>query len=153
MKVLNFLFVLIISVSCSTEKVTLSPMYDGLAFSNVNSGKAKISVNNLSEKTGQVFYASELTAHVSSFPKFGNTALNSEVTNLKFYVKEYVYAMQAHNLVGQEKALYNLEKSYKKIQKLRKYLSTEDDEVINRYLVRIKSNVGQLEALKQDSLK
>ncbi len=138
--------------SCSTEKISVSPISE-----NLNNSKSQININTFpgrfNNKTGTDFYSSELSNQISTFPKFENSALNQEVSQLKFYVKEYVYAVQAYNLVGQENSLFNIEKSYKKIQKLRKYLNTTDDEVINRYLVRIKSNISQLESLKKDSIK
>lgn len=102
---------------------------------------------NLKEKNMELFYASELTNQVSSFPKFENDAVNKEVGNLKYNVKDYVYAIQEYNLVGRTKAFSNIEKSYKKLQKLRTYLNADDNETINRYLVRIKGNINQLEIL------
>lgn len=153
MKLLKFLGILLIVSSCSTEKLSLSPISETLN----NSKAAPVNINTFpgkfTTKTGTDFYSAELSNQISTFPKFKNSALNAEVSKLKFYVKEYVYAVQAYNLVGQESAFYNIEKSYKKIQKLRKYLNTSEDEVINRYLVRIKSNISQLESLKKDSIR
>ncbi len=133
-------------VSCSSEKVTLSPIQSSM---DAASASRERTGGNFTEKSGKIFYASELSSHMSTFPKFRNSALNEEVGDLKFHVKEYVYAVQAYNLVGQERALEKVESSYKKIQKLRRYLSPSDDEVINRYLVRIKSNIAQLELLSR----
>lgn len=137
-------------MSCSSEKITLSPVYESLSEKNDTSKRFP---DTFTDKTGQVFYASELSSHISTFPKFKNTSLNKEVSVLKYNIKEYIYAVQAYNLVGQETALNNIEKSYRKIQGLRRYLNKTDDEVINRYLVRIKSNISQLESLKKDSIK
>lgn len=152
MRGISILIIVVLALACcSSEKVTLSPVYESLASSK---GSASgYTPRAFTEKTGQVFYAGELTSLVSSFPKFENSALNKEVKALKYHVKEYVYAVESYNLVGQETAMRNIEKSYKKIQKLRKYLSVNDDEVVNRYLVRMKSNLSQLEAHAQDSLK
>lgn len=133
-------------VSCSSEKVTLSPIQSSM---DAASASRERTGDNFTEKSGKIFYASELSSHMSTFPKFRNSALNEEVGDLKFHVKEYVYAVQAYNLVGQERALEKVESSYKKIQKLRRYLSPSDNEVINRYLVRIKSNIAQLELLSR----
>lgn len=137
--------------SCSTEKVNLSPVYDSYSTS------ANVSIQNyperFSDKTSQNFYASELINQISTFPNFQNSGLDKEVTNLKYQVKQYVYALQEYNKNGRENALGKVEKSYKKIQKLRKFLNPDEDQVINRYLVRIKSNIAQLESMKtKDSL-
>lgn len=148
---IRFVVIIVLLLSCSSEKVTLSPIYN--SFSNETPQKPTRFPDRFNDKTGEVFYASELLSHISTFPKFQNTALNDEVIHLKHNIKEYVYAVQSYNLTKQEKSLYNIEKSYKKIQRLRKYLNKNDDEIINRYLVRIKSNISQLQTLKQDSAK
>lgn len=135
-------------VSCSSEKVTLSPIQSSIDAASAVAAGTGVG-GKFTEKSGKIFYASELSSHMSTFPKFRNSALNDEVRDLKFHVKEYVYAVHAYNLVGQERALEKVESSYKKIQKLRRYLSPSDDEVINRYLVRIKSNIAQLELLSR----
>ncbi|WOC51393.1 hypothetical protein BPO_0746 [Bergeyella porcorum] len=109
--------------------------------------------NKFKNKTTEVFYASELLSQISTFPKFQNSDLNQEVSLLKNNISEYVYAVQNHNLIRQEEYLYRIEKSYKKIQSIRKTLSPKDDEIINRHLVRIKSNLYQLQSIKRDSLK
>lgn len=153
MKLLKLLGILLAVTSCSTEKLSLSPISQ-----SINDSKA-IPVNlntfpgTFTAKTGIEFYSAELSNQISTFPRFQNSALNAEVSKLKFNVKEYVYAVQSFNIVGQESALFNIEKSYRKIQQLRKYLSTPEDEVINRYLVRIKSNISQLESLKKDTIR
>lgn len=56
--------------------------------------------------------------------------------------------MKEHNTVGKEKALYNYEKSYKKIQKLKNNLNEDEQEILNRFLVNIKTNVTLIESLK-----
>lgn len=134
-------------VSCATEKLYPSPMYEGFVALTDSSPKVKFP-DNFNDKTGLIFYTSELSSQIQNFPKFSNTALNQEVIVMKYHIKKYVYALKKHNILEREKALRHFEKSYKKIQKLRKYLSTTDDEVINRYLVRIKSNIAQIEALQ-----
>ena len=151
MKIFSFLLIVFITVSCSSEKISLSPVYDNLSSSN--SVSIKKFPDKFNEKTGQIFYTSELSSQISTFPKFENTALNKEVSKLKYHIKEYVYAIEAYNLVGQENSIGEIEKSYRKIQKLRKFLKPKDDDVINRYLVRIKSNITQLESIKKDTIK
>ena len=89
--------------------------------------------------------ASEITNLISTFPKFSNTALNEEVSSLKYTLQNYLYAIESGNKSGKNKTIRNLEKSYKHIQKLRKYLEKDEDEVLNRYLVRLKTNVTVIE--------
>lgn len=148
MRFLKLLIFAILLSACSSEKITLSPVQESLVSGSSIAVEKKFP-QNFNQTTGRVFYASQLSSHIATFPKFKNSALNQEVATLKFHVKEYVYATESFNIVGQKSALGNLEKSYKKIQNLRKYLTVEDDEVINRYLVRIKSNVAQLQSLSE----
>ena len=88
---------------------------------------------------------------MSTFPKFKNSAVNDEVAVLKKYIKDYVYALQVYNIDEKAQALDRVERSYKKIQKLRNFLNSDDDNVINRYLVRIKSNIAKLESINNSS--
>ena len=61
--------------------------------------------------------------------------------------------MEEYNMTGLKNAEKKFEKSYKNLQKLRKYLKREEDEVLNRYLVRIKTNMSQLNSnIPQDSI-
>lgn len=133
--------------SCSTEKITFSPVGGNL--SSLNS--ATPLNRNFKEKSDVVFYSSELTNQMSTFPKFKNSAVNEEVAVLKKYIKDYVYALQVYNIDEKAQALDRVERSYKKIQKLRNFLNSDDDNVINRYLVRIKSNIAKLESINNNS--
>lgn len=93
--------------------------------------------------------ASEISNLISTFPKFKNTGLNDEITALKYSLQNYLYAIDANNVQGKNRAIKDFEKSYRKIQKLRQHLDKDDDEVLNRYLVRLKTNITVIE----DSLK
>ncbi|WP_144283494.1 hypothetical protein [Chryseobacterium echinoideorum] len=125
--------------SCATEKPNLSPLTDSGTVSNSESSKG-VNINI----TGNI-NASEITNLISSFPKFSNSALNEEITVLKYTLQNYLYAVESGNISGKKKAIKNLEKSYKSIQKLRRFLKKDDDEVLNRYLVRLKTNVSVIE--------
>ena len=144
-----FIIILTSLASCSTEKITFSPVGGNL--SSLNATTTPPLNRNFKEKSDVVFYSSELTNQMSTFPKFKNSAVNEEVTVLKKYVKDYVYALQVYNIEDKAVALDRLERSYKKIQKLRNFLSTDDDNVINRYLVRVKSNIAKLESLNNST--
>ena len=107
----------------------------------------------LAERKNLIFYSSEITNLIASFPKFSNDAINKEVVNLKYHLKDYIGAMEEYNMTGLKNAEKKFEKSYKNLQKLRKYLKREEDEVLKRYLVRIKTNMSQLNSnIPQDSI-
>lgn len=136
----------ILMISCSAEKVNLSPFYESFAaaeFTPIQNYPEKFS-----DQSSQNFFASELVNQTSTFPHFKNSALEQEVGKLKYQVKQYVYALQETNDKGRSDALGQVEDSYKKIQKLRRFLNEDEDQIINRYLVRIKSNIGNIEALQ-----
>lgn len=125
--------------SCATEKLNLSPLSDSAAGTNSEDSRG-VGIN-ITENIN----ASEITNLISSFPRFSNSALNEEVTVLKYTLQNYLYAVESGNVSGKSKAVKNLEKSYKSIQKLRRFLKKDDDEVLNRYLVRLKTNISVIE--------
>lgn len=125
--------------SCSVEKINLSPISQDSA-----ELKQTSSAYTASQRKNLIFYSSEITNLIASFPKFRNDAVNKEVSNLKYQLKDYIGAMEEYNLTGLNKADDQFEKSYKKLQRLRKYLNKDEDEVLNRYLVRIKTTMYQL---------
>lgn len=145
MRKLNFACILIslLALSCSAEKINLSPVGE------MSIQSEKYSYN---DRKNLIVYSSEISNLVSSFPKFRNDAVNAEVVNLKYHLKDYIAAMEAYNINGLNNAQRNFERSYKKLQKLRKYLNADDDQVLNRYLVRIKTNMTFLESnISKDS--
>ena len=135
----SYLLLLLIAFSCTTEKVNLSPVESILVDSN-----DKIPPYTAEQKKNLIFYSSELTNMMTSFPKLGNDAVNNEIFRLKSSLKDYIGAMEEFNVKQLHAAEKNYEKSYKKLQNLRKFLNTGDDEVLNRYLVRIKTNMSLL---------
>ena len=139
MRKLNFGYTLImfLALSCSAEKINLSPI-------GAMSGSSAI--YSYDDRKNLIVYSSEITNLVASFPKFRSDAVNAEVTKLKYHLKDYIGAMEAYNINGLNRAQRNFEKSYKKLQTLRKYLNSDEDQVLNRYLVRIKTNMTFLES-------
>lgn len=137
-----YIFFITIVASCSVEKINLSPVTDGLTDAKVLSENPYRAYD---EKTNHIVYSSEITSLISSFPKFRNDAVNKEVGELKIQLKEYITAMDAYNVNAREKSYHKYEKSYKKLQGLRKFLNSDEDQVLNRYLVRIKTNMSFLE--------
>lgn len=99
-----------------------------------------------------IVYASSISNLISTFPKFRNDAVNREVGFLKEALSDYLNSVRQLNEVNKKHAIEEFEKSYKKIQKLRKFISTEDDEVLNRYMVKIKTNINLLESSQSKSV-
>ncbi|MCU7614106.1 hypothetical protein N0B16_06620 [Chryseobacterium sp. GMJ5] len=145
MKKIFFTGILLITIasSCASEKPNVSPL------SNIFSGDKKAddsdSKKNATINITENVNASEITNLIASFPKFKNSAVNDEVTVLKYSLQNYLYAIDSGNIPGKDKTIKDMEKSYKNIQKLRKYLTKDDDEVLNRYLVRLKTNITVIE--------
>ena len=133
---LSFVLLLLLLSSCSVEKLNLSPIGD-----NASSISESAIPYSFDEKKILIVHSSEITNLISTFPKLRNDAVNAEVGNLKFHLKEYIIAMKSYNLIQLEASHRKFEKSYRKLQKLRKYLKKDDDEVLNRYLVRIKTSM------------
>ena len=93
-----------------------------------------------------IVYASSISNLISTFPKFRNDAVNREVGSLKNSLTDYLTAIRNFNQSDKHKSIEEFEKYYKKIQKLRKFMIKDDDEVLNRYMVKIKTNINLLEA-------
>jgi hypothetical protein len=49
--------------------------------------------------------ASEISNIISTFPKFKNNGLNDEITNLKYSLQNYLYAIDANNSTGKTEHL------------------------------------------------
>ena len=147
MKRLYFFGLLILTItSCATEKPNVSPLSNGFySEAKKAEAEAETGANTFSININENVNAAEITNLISSFPKFKNTAVNEEVNSLKYTLQNYLYAIDSGNISGKNKTFKNLEKSYKKIQKLRKYLNKDEDAVLNRYLVRLKTNVTFIE--------
>jgi hypothetical protein len=147
---MKFLLSLLLSAlllsSCATEKVNLSPI--SANFSNNSSRLSADTFENTGNNVEFIKYSSDLTNICSTFPKFGNQDVNKEISRLKFNISEYIFAVKEHNKVGKEKAFYNYEKSYKKIQRLRSELNKDEQILLNRFMVNIKTNITLLESLK-----
>lgn len=143
----KYLLLLLIITSCSAEKINLSPLSSSALENSDNS------FYKLDDKKALIVYSSEIINLISSFPKFKNDAVNSEVKILKLNLKEYIDEMESYNITGLFQSRNKFEKSYRKLQKLRKFLTKDEDDVLNRYLVRIKTNISQLDnLLPKDSI-
>ncbi|WP_027380307.1 hypothetical protein [Chryseobacterium daeguense] len=149
MKRLLFFGVLLLITSCATEKPNFSPLSNSFYSETKGSDSDRGAKNSIDINIKENVNASEISNLIATFPQFKNSALNEEITGLKYSLQNYLYAIDANNLAGKNKAIKNFERSYKKIQKLRQKLNKDDDEVLNRYLVRLKTNISVIE----DSIK
>lgn len=146
MKIRIFGLLIILSlVSCSVEKANLSPVSN--IVSDISSSRDFS--KSFESSTHIIKYSSEITNSFSQIPSFSKKEINDEISNLKFYISEYIYAIKEYNTVGKEKALFNYEKSYKRIQKLKNKLPLTEQDILNRFLVNIKTNMSLLESQKK----
>ena len=139
-----FGLLLIIIISCATEKPNVSPLSTSF-YSEAKKAEAEAEASSFSININENVNAAEISNLIATFPKFKNIALNEEINTLKYSLQNYLYAIDAGNTSGKNKTLKSLEKSYKKIQKLRSYLTKDDDAVLNRYFVRLKTNITFIE--------
>lgn len=145
---ISYIGLVLIVSSCTAEKINLSPL--GNSFMQ---GNMVASTYTLGEKKDLIIYSSEITNLLSTFPKFQNNAVNLEVKNLKTHLKDYIGALESYDHKGISRSNRKFEQSYRNLQNLRKYLNGDDDEVLNRYLVKIKSNISRLnDSLPKDSI-
>lgn len=146
MKILGISFCLLL-VSCSVEKVSVSPATALL--SEVSYDTFADAADGIETKIEFINYSSEINnAFQNSLISFSKKEVNEEVSALKFTISEYLYAVKEHNTIGKEKSFFNYEKSYKKLQKLKNKLNPEEQDTLNRFLVKIKTNISLIESLK-----
>ncbi|WP_300672266.1 hypothetical protein [Soonwooa sp.] len=131
-------------VSCSSE----TGFYADNTFSNDLPANTE---RNVSPE--RITYSSTISNLVSTFPKFKNVAVNNQVSELKKSLTNYLYAVRSSNEKEKKKSQKQFEDNYKNIQRLRKYLNKDDDQVLNRYLVNIKTNMNLLEAVEKNASK
>lgn len=142
-------FIILISLtSCAAEGYNLSPMSNGLAPSS-NTEK----VENAEFSLEKNINASEISQLISTFPDFRNDGVDSEISKLKVHLTNYLQATKAYNIKGKERSLADIEVCYKKLQKLRKFLDEDHNEILNRYLVRIKTNISEMETISNKETK
>ena len=143
----RYVLLLLLITSCSAEKINLSPVSNSLSQNSENPSY------KFSDRKDLIVYSSEITNLISSFPKFQNDAVNLEVGHLKNHLTHYIDALEMYNMTTLFQSHRKFENSYRKLQKLRKYLNKDDDDVLNRYLVRIKTNMSLLDNIStKDSL-
>ncbi len=145
MKKIGFLIILnIVVFSCASEGYSSSPL------SNAFTTEAAVHVDQESLFSNFIIEninASELSKLISTFPSFKKDNLDKEITYMKANLQTYLFAIESGNRVAKDKSLTNFEKRYKKIQNLKKTLSPDQEDLLNSYLVRVKTNISEIEAI------
>lgn len=138
-KLILFILLSVIIVSCSAEKIAF--------FSETNSKQNLINFQkDVSQNVNKVNYMSELSDIVSYIPEFKNEKLNKVIEKTKFDITDYVYAIREYNRVGEERSFDRLQSDFKKLTKFKNLMSEDEYEVLMRYLVKIKSNISLLKS-------
>lgn len=140
---ISLLFFVLLLTSCTVERVNLSPLSSN--FSGYTSTNDII--KGTSKSIEIVSYASELTNLISGFPVFNNSKVDAEVYKLKQNITDYIYAVKKDDTVEKSNAYKGFTDSYKNIQKLKTDLSSEELELLNRYLVKIKTNISLIDSI------
>ncbi len=138
---------LLIFFSCNIETLSLTSAMD-----DDQQPASILSDIKFAENIEQTKYTSELTNLVRVFPRFRNVNLNRDVSKLKLAIENYVYAVKAKNKNARGKTYKEYIRSYKNIQRQAKYLNPDEKELLNRYMVRIKTNMNMLEALQNSNV-
>lgn len=141
-KTVGFLLLILLMPSCAVERVNLSPLSS--SFSGYSTGSF---ISNTGKSLSTVGYTSELTNLMAEFPAFSNEKLNREIDTLKIHLSDYVYAVKKNNAEARGKAYEALSLSYKTLQQLKNGLSAEEGELLNRFLVKIKTNISLIDAI------
>lgn len=142
-KIISLLFLSILWTSCSVEKVNLSPLSNSFTSYSMNSNL----VENSSKSINRVNYLSEITNTLSEFPTFSVQNLNAEIYKMKLYISDYIYAIKQNDSANKTKAYKNFTTSYKNIQNLKSNLTPDELELLNRYLVKIKTNISLIDSI------
>lgn len=142
-KLISLLFLSILWTSCSVEKVNLSPLSNSFTSYSLSSNL----VENSSKSFDKVNYLSEITNTLSEFPSFSVQNLNAEIYKMKLYISDYIYAIKQNDNANKTKAYKNFTTTYKNIQNLKSNLTPEEIELLNRYLVKIKTNISLIDSI------
>ena len=140
---LSILFLTSLLISCTVDKVNLSPLSS--SFSGYSSTSNLVHSTSKSMET--VSYTSELSNLISEFPAFSNNKMNMEIQKLKTNITDYIYAVKSNNSLDQKSAYKQYSDSYKNIQKLKSELPPEEIELLNRFLVKIKTNISLIDSI------
>ncbi|QCX53601.1 hypothetical protein [Elizabethkingia sp. JS20170427COW] len=147
----KFIFLLLtslLSVSCSVETLSYNSRVERSQnpMNLISSNKlANETINTMEINVEQIKYISDLTNLINVFPKFHHSVVNDEVKNLKVALQAYIYSITEKNTKQKRKSYQDYVKSYRTLQKIKKYMNQDEKELLDRYLTRIKANVNSLE--------
>ena len=129
---------LLLATSCSVEKENLSPTTS--IFDEIQSYTPKNIQREIENQSNFILYSSEITNSFKAVKNLSYPIINSEISNLQFYITEFIYATQA----------YKYEKAYKKVKKLKNKLPDEEQQRLNQFLVKVKTNMSLIETIKDN---
>lgn len=141
-RTISLLIFLLLMQSCAVDRVNLSPLT-----SSFSSFSSKTLVEKTSLSIDKVGYASDLTNLMSEIPVFSNENINQEIDRLKIHLSDYLYALKKNNNSEQDNAYQKFSSSYKNIQTLKTQLPSEEIELLNQFLVKIKTNINLIDAI------
>ena len=139
---------LLLATSCSVEKENLSPTTS--IFDEIQSYTPKNIQREIENQSNFILYSSEITNSFKAVKNLSYPIINSEISNLQFYITEFIYATQAYNHIDKEKAFSKYEKAYKKVKKLKNKLPDEEQQRLNQFLVKVKTNMSLIETIKDN---
>jgi len=141
----------LLNISCSAE--TLNPVYraDNDQMQNSLAGEHKSLERNYNKKipAEKVKYISDISEIISFFPNFHSHDIDTEIRELRVALQYYIYSTIDGDNNRKKNSYKDYAKSYNQLQKLKEQLDRDEDvELINQYLIRIKTSVNSLEYLK-----
>ena len=139
---------LLLATSCSVEKENLSPTTS--IFDEIQSYTSKNIQQEIENQSNFILYSSEITNSFKAVKNLSYPIINSEISNLQFYITKFIYATQAYNDIDKEKAFSKYEKAYKKVKKLKNKLPDEEQQRLNQFLVKVKTNMSLIETIKDN---
>lgn len=143
-KYISLMAISILLTSCSVEKLNLSPISNSLSSYNSTSSLA----TKTSESFNTINYTSELSNLLSEFPVFSHKSMNSEIYKLKLYITDYIYAIKQKDQVSKNDAYELYKKTFINIQKIKNNLSEDEQELLNRFMAKVKTNMSLVESEK-----
>lgn len=138
------LFLVTLMLSCTSDKLNTSIVLERSSLTPQQSLRHSI-IDDVTD-IYTVQYSLRLNATLDSFPILKVDHIDKEIKRLKFYATEIMYALKEQNPKGREKAQYHFQQTYQKIQRLKTKLDPDQQELLNRYLTRVKTDISLLES-------
>jgi len=137
------------TISCSVETLSSAGVFEKQQPSKLIASNSYLanSANNLDVSVQQSKYMASLTNVLNEIPLFKNKGVNKEVSRLKNTVKSYVYALKDNDSKQIENTYQDYIEVFKNLQNLKKDLNSDEEQLLDVYLTRIKANINSLEYL------